>query len=389
MAINAYNPTTLPVYNTPSIYEPGSTAGVYTTTTPNLFTGGANSNSSNKTQAAYAAQLAQNPAYGATAANTVGTYYGYSLPYDSPARSVGYGTTGASKSWADMYGGSNTSAYAPYMSGTSGSGDLTSWAAIKAARDGGSSSTGNSTWDSLLNAYQQAYEEGKAINEQRYEDILGGYRDRYANAMDMVGQLGDSQRAEIDRSYTGLNATTQQGLTDRGLANSSITDTMAAGVEREKQRASLELEDALLSRQLDTANQLSGDTLGFMERRQDEYPSLDQLMNFYVQMGQAQQAANQPTGSYYGMSAPASMSVPNYYIPSFSAGSYSYPSSYYASGYGVGYSPTSSSSGSSYVPGYQGPGYEPFQRTYWGPGAGYYDAINSNVDMWGNGGLIA
>jgi hypothetical protein len=181
----------------------------------------------------------------------------------------------------------------------------------------------------IPNEYQRAYEEARAANEQRYQDILSGYQDRsnefqqrqagntddvltgyenrYQRGMDLLNGLGDQEKRDVTESYQKLGAANQQDMTNRGLTGTTIMPTMRAGIERERQDALSRVNERLQREQLMTDAGLSGDalgaqermygqglagymgatgdTLGFAERRNDTYPDMNQLMGLAQQYG--------------------------------------------------------------------------------------------------------
>gem|GEM_PF-4722150 len=270
----------------PSIYQPGSTAGTYPTAQIDPT------------------QTLQQPTQTGGGSSGFTDQYNY---FTDPSRVVGYdGGNTSGVSWGDQYmsGGGNLNA----AMGRNASGQLVDqFGNVIPEPSTGTAAQGSSGFgpvgNQLWNQYQDAYNQGVETNEQRYEDILGGYRDRYGQSMDMVNQMGTSQRAEIDRVYGGRAASEQQRLVDMGLGTSSISTTNAMGVDRERLRANQELEDSLLSQRLGVHSGQSGDTLGFMERRTDSYPDLNQLIDLALKLGNTQGASGTGLASPVAASA--------------------------------------------------------------------------------------
>jgi hypothetical protein len=144
----------------------------------------------------------------------------------------------------------------------------------------------NMTLNSLLGEYVKSYNTGAQVNEQRYRDILGGYRDRYSQAMQTLQGLGTAQSADINQQYDALRSRTNSDLTSRGLGNTTIVGSMQRGVESERSKAQGQLQEALRREALNTQTTLSGDTLKFMADRKDSYPTLDQIGDIALAMGQ-------------------------------------------------------------------------------------------------------
>jgi hypothetical protein len=155
--------------------------------------------------------------------------------------------------------------------------------------------TQQSPYQQFSTEWQKAYEEAKTTNEKRYEEILKGYQDRYAAAMGEIGKMGATEEQTIGRQYQGLGSQVGQNLISSGLYGTTVLPTMGMGVQREKSSALLSLAERLAMMRAQTGAGLSGDTLGFMERREDVYPD----MGLYSQLAQLLgQSGGGGTGSY-------------------------------------------------------------------------------------------
>lgn len=131
--------------------------------------------------------------------------------------------------------------------------------------------------DEMLNffeAMQRAENSANAKNEQRYDEILGGYRQRRDEAMQEMASLGTTQRREIDDLHTRAEAELEQDMIARGLGNTTLRSSARADLGERRGRLRQELEERLTRNRIDLGAQLSGDMLGFMERRTDEGPDV-------------------------------------------------------------------------------------------------------------------
>jgi hypothetical protein len=144
--------------------------------------------------------------------------------------------------------------------------------------------------------------QGQAVGPH-YNAARGGYYDRYERNM---GYLDDAQaqaRRDIDRDSERQAGAALQNLNNRGLLSSATASSELRGVEEDRQRSIGRLNEAIRQERLATDMQLSGDTLAFMERRQDNYPSLDSYAQLMMQLGQSgyfdAPAQAQPTYSGY------------------------------------------------------------------------------------------
>lgn len=150
--------------------------------------------------------------------------------------------------------------------------------------------TGQAYPDEIMNffeAMQNAENQANAKNEARYNDILGGYNIREANAMRDVAALGTSQRRAIDDQHTKTAASLDQDLIERGLGNTTLRGSQMADLGEVRGRLMQDLEEKLARNRIDLGTQLSGDRLGFMERRTDEGPDVRLSTMLAGQLGEA------------------------------------------------------------------------------------------------------
>lgn len=186
-----------------------------------------------------------------------------------------------------------------------------------------------STGRALMDAYQpQFYAEQAAA----LSDLSGGYGtaqagmlDRYNRNMATVNQFGASQRSDLEQKRQQQLSAANQAAVRRGLGNSTVGLNLTRGVNSDFNRAGLDLEDRLLQNRMQTdatlsgdylnsliaggvatsglrerqnqygtqlqqANlgregQLTGDRLGFLAGYTDEYPTLADISNLYLQSG--------------------------------------------------------------------------------------------------------
>lgn len=178
----------------------------------------------------------------------------------------------------------------------------------------------------LMGEYQTAYDEAKAANLERYQEILTGYKTRYSTAMtgletsrtaikgklasnraEVLGGLkglGEEELAGIGRQYTKERASASQGLISSGLYSTTVAPAVLGGVTRREgyamgearerlRRERLGYISSLGAQELQSLKELSAqelmaqtglkkEELDFIERREDEYPS----ESLYVQLMQ-------------------------------------------------------------------------------------------------------
>lgn len=154
----------------------------------------------------------------------------------------------------------------------------------------------------LLGQYVNSYNEGKAANESRYADILKGFTQREADANSLLAGMGDTAKLNLNRQYDQAGSSAAQSAIGRGLTNSSAALNMQRGIEADRARSLMAIDEGLRKQALDYRTSLSGDRLNFMAQRNDQYPGLDQI-------GQLAQYLSSPTltpGASGGTTATAS-----------------------------------------------------------------------------------
>jgi len=130
----------------------------------------------------------------------------------------------------------------------------------------GSLGGGKSSAQQAIDDYQKAYDEAKAANEARYQELLR-----------IADETSGQRVTDIRAAYGDTAARAAQQLNATGLGNTTVAPTLAAGIERETQAA--------LNRAADDAQQTK---LGIIERRTDDYPdpnNLYAMLQYYGQSG--------------------------------------------------------------------------------------------------------
>jgi len=117
--------------------------------------------------------------------------------------------------------------------------------------------------EALVRNYNIAYQQAKAANEARYQQMLG-----------ITRQTTGQRAADIRTAYGEQEANIMQQLARQGMAGTTIAPTMQMGVQREQQSA--------LNRLADLMQQT---TLGIMERKEDKYPDLSALQSIIAGVG--------------------------------------------------------------------------------------------------------
>lgn len=136
----------------------------------------------------------------------------------------------------------------------------------------------------------QKQEEARQANLQRYQEILSGYQGLKQEAMGLVQGLGAAQQAELARRFGGIESQAYQELVNRGLAKSTVWPTVQAGIGRQYGYALANLAEQMARERLGVLTGLGGAQLQFMERRADEYPDINTLLQLAQMLGFGQGA---------------------------------------------------------------------------------------------------
>jgi len=132
--------------------------------------------------------------------------------------------------------------------------------------------------------YEKAYNEAKQANEQRYNQILGGYDTLYSDTMTGLEGMGDAAKKDVNTSYDKAFSQSMQGLVNSGMANSTILPSVSLNNSRQRTDALNSLNEILRRERLGYMNSITNNKLNFMERREDTYPDLNlytSLINSY------------------------------------------------------------------------------------------------------------
>ena len=133
----------------------------------------------------------------------------------------------------------------------------------------------------LINNYNQAYQEAKTANEARYQQALGILN---ANTGQRLSDIRSDAGTERSRIF--------QSLARNGLGASSVGNVEAAGVTR---RMNEELNR--------TSDALATSKVGLIERRQDPYPDQGSLAELVMGIGSSMgtRGLTSLTGALAGM----------------------------------------------------------------------------------------
>lgn len=174
-------------------------------------------------------------------------------------------------------------------SGGSGGGQSTGAGGAASGATGGPGvpsgpSAAMTAYNNWLAQQQSGFDEAKAANEARYKEGHGeltGTRDfrqeKYAN-------FGVAAQQDIDERMKEALSNARANAAARGLSNSNVTDAYALRAARDTAREQQRVRETRDSRMADAYAQDTGNLVGFIERREDPYPDMNQAMQIGIQL---------------------------------------------------------------------------------------------------------
>lgn len=156
--------------------------------------------------------------------------------------------------------------------------------------------------DSLVKSYTDAYNEGRQLNDQRYDDLIVLYSavlsksqgvfndleasdetyntliqsiiasigtDHTAYSGDVNGDLdeyGISMRLQVNIRFDNAVSAAKQALINRGMYNSTTWTSTYAGLERERSLSLTDLEDKLMQQRLALKHKVHGELTSMRSR---------------------------------------------------------------------------------------------------------------------------
>lgn len=138
----------------------------------------------------------------------------------------------------------------------------------------------------LANDYSSKYNEARAANLARYGEGKTGWTDLRSRVMGYLDNLSNQGANDIEDQYTSLDRKKMLELNARGLGNSTNLTSSMTATAGEKSRALANLNDMLMRERAGYDTQSTGNLLNFIERRQDTYPDLNQMIQLAQLSGQ-------------------------------------------------------------------------------------------------------
>jgi len=177
----------------------------------------------------------------------------------------------------------------------------------------------------VIGGYDQQIANNRLLGNQAYQTLQANYDPIAADAvatrernMGRIDQYGNSMRSDLDIKAQQMMAAAQQSAIQRGLGNTTITNSLQRGAAFDNNRQKLALEDQLLQNRIATdsslsgayqnvlqnraqalgsqfnqnisnENQLTGQRLGYIGGIQENMDGFNSVANLYSQQFQQQQ----------------------------------------------------------------------------------------------------
>lgn len=151
----------------------------------------------------------------------------------------------------------------------------------------GSPPAGSNSLGDLAKSYQQQTDAANAANNQRYNDILGGYDKALGLATSELTGLSQQNKTDTNALYDTRRGSAEQNLISRGLGNTTVRSSIDRGITTDQAAANARINDQNKLQRLGALSGLQSDRLGFMERRNDAPPDISQLAMLAQGVGQS------------------------------------------------------------------------------------------------------
>jgi hypothetical protein len=139
----------------------------------------------------------------------------------------------------------------------------------------------------LLEDWQKQADAAKQANLQRYQQITEGRTNLMNRLLKEMEGYGTQREADLRQEARQQGAAAQQDLVSRGLATSTITPTVQAGVQRDLMGNIGRLRADIQAKRMGIISGQEGERLGAIERRTDVGPSEADMLKLLEGMGSA------------------------------------------------------------------------------------------------------
>ena len=125
----------------------------------------------------------------------------------------------------------------------------------------------------------QVVSEQTMPTQSQAKDWLGGYEGLMTSGLDTLSGIGESARADINEDYDTYGSRVSAEISDRGLGNTSLRQSMSGAVEKDRQKAITSLDESLAREKLNFQSTIGLNALSALER------SLNKGTDLSVTMG--------------------------------------------------------------------------------------------------------
>lgn len=146
-------------------------------------------------------------------------------------------------------------------------------------------------------SWKKAYEQAKAANKAREQEIRAGYKKRYAAVMSGLSRLGEADRQRILQRGERQKGEAEQSAIARGLAGGTVVDSLKQSVQEGVEQSMNQLDEAIRRTKLGYEDRLRKEELDFIERITDKYPDQRLYANMFQQHGQGTAGVGSSLGS--------------------------------------------------------------------------------------------
>ena len=145
---------------------------------------------------------------------------------------------------------------------------------------------GNKSASKSLSRAEQQQAEANRLNEERFQEILAGFRRREFDAQTAFKTLEQSGVAELRRQGGLARSQSQQSLVSRGLGGTSRLESEREGIGSRLANQIEQLRAQQSLNKINTLGEFQRQRLAFQERKVVQGPSAQQLGILQQQAGQ-------------------------------------------------------------------------------------------------------
>ena len=143
-------------------------------------------------------------------------------------------------------------------------------------------------YNNWLAQQQAGFDEAKAANEARYAEGHGELSGARDYRQGLYANFGYAAQEDIDERMQEALKSARASAQRRGLSNTNVTDAYALRAARDTAREQQRVRETRDSRMADAYAQDTGNLVGFIERREDPYPDMNQAVAIGIQLAEGE-----------------------------------------------------------------------------------------------------